>query len=465
MLRSGSLEHACAGSARSRRRCRRPPAAPSASPSTRSIADTWPRFATTPAASCAARNGSATALLAKPAMFGRSRLPSSNAGNGAGPLAVDDAHHLLGRDAVGRHRGDERARARADVDVEVVDRAVDGQQVERAQRADLVDAAGEAAAAEHERGLRALRAPRGLAAGPVLGLRLELDDLAHGQAVYGARGRWPAAAPGSRRTFDRPVLLSIRWMRRAPRNAAGARRRSPAPAPAAAYDAADLRSTLAREMRARDPVLGRLRARPGLRRASSSRCARRPPACRPRSRSSTRPRRRCCAWARPRRSTRAPSATARARRRRRPARRPRARRRRRPVLRRRVGGAARARGEGGGRQAHRRRRRRRRERLRPPALELLHAAMTPTSAACSARWPTTAASSRGALQLDAGALRGRRASPRSCARPACAARREPRAGTAPAAAGEIAQRARRCPCARSSASSTCRRTTSPPRCC
>ena len=50
-----------------------------------SIAETWPRLATTPAASWAARNGSATALLAKPATFGRSRLPSSNAGNGAEP--------------------------------------------------------------------------------------------------------------------------------------------------------------------------------------------------------------------------------------------------------------------------------------------------------------------------------------------------------------------------------------------
>ena len=51
--------------------------------------------------------------------------------------------------------GDERAGARADVDVELVDGAVDRQQVERAQRADLVDAAGEAAAAEHQRRLRA----------------------------------------------------------------------------------------------------------------------------------------------------------------------------------------------------------------------------------------------------------------------------------------------------------------------
>ena len=49
--------------------------------------------------------------------------------------------------------GDEGAGAGADVDVELVDRAVDGQQVERAQRADLVHAAGEPTAAQHERGL------------------------------------------------------------------------------------------------------------------------------------------------------------------------------------------------------------------------------------------------------------------------------------------------------------------------
>ena len=52
--------------------------------------------------------------------------------------------------------GDEGAGAGADVDVEVVDGAVDREQVEGAQGADLVDAAGEAAAAEHQGGLRGL---------------------------------------------------------------------------------------------------------------------------------------------------------------------------------------------------------------------------------------------------------------------------------------------------------------------
>ena len=93
--------------------------------------------------------------------------------NGVGTWSLTIAHHLLGRDAVGRQRGDQRAGAGADVDVELVDRAVDRQQVERPQRADLVDAAGEAAAAQHERGA-GLRARTALP-GPLL----ELDDLAH----------------------------------------------------------------------------------------------------------------------------------------------------------------------------------------------------------------------------------------------------------------------------------------------
>jgi hypothetical protein len=94
-------------------------------------------------------------------------------------LAVDDAHHLLGRDAVGGHGGHEGAGARADVDVELVDGAVDRQQVEGAQGADLVDAAGEAAAAEDERGLRARRAALGGAGAAALLAGLEVDDLAH----------------------------------------------------------------------------------------------------------------------------------------------------------------------------------------------------------------------------------------------------------------------------------------------
>ena len=91
-------------------------------------------------------------------------------------LVVDDPHHLLGRDPVGRQRGDQRAGAGADVDVELVDAAVDREEVERAQRADLIDPAGEAAAAEHERRPR-LRA--GAGAPRLRRPLLELHDLAH----------------------------------------------------------------------------------------------------------------------------------------------------------------------------------------------------------------------------------------------------------------------------------------------
>ena len=75
--------------------------------------------------------------------------------------------------------GHERAGARAHVDVELVDRAVHGQQVERAQGADLVDAAREAAAAEHQGGARLARRRRAAAARLALRRLLELDDLAH----------------------------------------------------------------------------------------------------------------------------------------------------------------------------------------------------------------------------------------------------------------------------------------------
>jgi len=64
-----------------------------------------------------------------------------------------------GGDAVGAQRGDERARGRADVDIELVDAAVDRQQIERSQRADLIDAACEPAAAEHQRRLVPSRTP------------------------------------------------------------------------------------------------------------------------------------------------------------------------------------------------------------------------------------------------------------------------------------------------------------------
>ena len=116
-------------------------------------------------------------------------LDRREAGDG---LAVDDPHHRLRRDAVGGQRAHERAGARADVDVEVVDRAVDRQQVERPQRADLVHGAGEPAPAEHQ---------RGLGAAPAAGLGVELDHVAHG--IGSLFGR-PATSPP--RAGSRPML-------------------------------------------------------------------------------------------------------------------------------------------------------------------------------------------------------------------------------------------------------------------
>ena len=103
-----------------------------------------------------------------------------------GQSRVQHPHHLLGRDPVGDQAGDEGAGAGADVDVELVHRPVGRQQVDRPQGADLVDAAGEAAAAEHQRRLRRL-APRAALAGRPLRLAargLDVDDLAHRIGKY-----------------------------------------------------------------------------------------------------------------------------------------------------------------------------------------------------------------------------------------------------------------------------------------
>ncbi len=69
---------------------------------------------------------------------------------GLGLFGGGDAHHLLGGDAVGAERRDERPGGGADVHVEVVDGGVHREQVERAQRPDLVHPPGEAPAAEHQ---------------------------------------------------------------------------------------------------------------------------------------------------------------------------------------------------------------------------------------------------------------------------------------------------------------------------
>ena len=125
---------------------------------------------------------------------------------------VDDAHHLLGSDAVGRQRGDERAGAGADVDVELVDGPVDGQQVEGAQGADLVDAAGETAAAEDEGGLRASRGAARAALAPwrrraALPCLVQLHHVVHRPRVYGPRG-----SKDTSRARDRSLIgMTPRW--------------------------------------------------------------------------------------------------------------------------------------------------------------------------------------------------------------------------------------------------------------
>ena len=124
-------------------------------------------------------------------------------------LAVDDPRHLLRSDARGQQARHEGSGARPDVDVELVDRPVDAQQVERPQCPDLVDAAGEAAAAQHERRLgptaaaplRLLdRAP--LRAGAARRRTLEFDDVAHGEGLY---TREPLNRPQTGRSVSGPA--------------------------------------------------------------------------------------------------------------------------------------------------------------------------------------------------------------------------------------------------------------------
>ena len=85
-------------------------------------------------------------------VVGPQQRPEVDVLEGRGDLLVDDPGHLFRGHAGRQEARHERAGARADVDVEVVDRPVDAQEVERAERPDLVDAAGEAATAEHQRG-------------------------------------------------------------------------------------------------------------------------------------------------------------------------------------------------------------------------------------------------------------------------------------------------------------------------
>src|SRR5918992_1991704 len=128
---------------------------------------------------------------------------------GRGNLLVDHPHHLFGRDPIGGQGGYEGARARADVHVELIDGAVDRQQVERAQRTNLIDPTGEPAAAQNQRGARAPRPPTArscLRLAVLGGGFLELDDLAHPHAIV-SRQRSEAPDTVFRLTMRR--LLAI----------------------------------------------------------------------------------------------------------------------------------------------------------------------------------------------------------------------------------------------------------------
>ena len=130
--------------------------------------------------------------LDEAAVVGRQQGREVDVADRRGQVAVEHPHHLLRRDAVGDQAGDEGAGAGADVDVELVHGRVRGQQVDRPQGADLVDAAGEPAAAEHQGRLRRPAAPAPAARAVALARRL--------------RNRRPCPSPGG-------LFQSVRWYR------------------------------------------------------------------------------------------------------------------------------------------------------------------------------------------------------------------------------------------------------------
>ena len=97
-------------------------------------------------------------MRASSGRFRRNEIAEIDIPEGLRALVGDDAHHLLRCDPVGAQRGDERAGRGAYVDVELVDRAICREQVERAQRSDLIYTTGKAATAQHQRRLVAARA-------------------------------------------------------------------------------------------------------------------------------------------------------------------------------------------------------------------------------------------------------------------------------------------------------------------
>ncbi len=63
-------------------------------------------------------------------------------------------HHLRG-EAIGEQRGDQCTGTGPDLDIKIVDRAIDEKVLDRAQRADFIDGTGQPAAGEDQRGFTA----------------------------------------------------------------------------------------------------------------------------------------------------------------------------------------------------------------------------------------------------------------------------------------------------------------------
>ena len=216
--------------------------------------------------SCGPGPGAAAASARRSARtrsaFGRISVPRSTSRNGVGTCWLTTRIISSGVTPLATSDGHEGAGAGAHVDVELVDRAVDGQQVERPQRADLVDAAGEPAAA---RARARSGSARAAAAG---GLPAVLRPAFGG---FSSRTTSPIRPPSiaDRPRGDRSAPAASVFPPHAaepqgrPRGAGRERpaRRSVATPPPRPARAASLGPALARQMRAAGGLLGRLRGR------------------------------------------------------------------------------------------------------------------------------------------------------------------------------------------------------------
>ena len=171
------------------RRRRGPDGSASASPTARSITETSRAIWPSERAGQAQRASAASAPRAgrTRASFGRISVLRSTSWNGVGTCWLTTRIISSGVTPLAVSAATNEPGARAHVDVELVDGAVHRQQVERSQGADLVDAAGEPAAAQHQRGARAPRPAALRLAGclaVLLRRLLEPDDLAHPADEY-----------------------------------------------------------------------------------------------------------------------------------------------------------------------------------------------------------------------------------------------------------------------------------------